>query len=203
MRITCPYCQSAARLISNPEHAAPQHSGQYALPVYGLRCSGCDRTAVRPDNQELLLSALVGNRHGCGTHELTVTAEETGSIRFQTDPTGQRAPVVEHSALIEGITRGVQAAQSFSLLLVTEEVGARYHSINGNIPYRAVRGWVVTDGEIRALSRQQVWDASCRDAELGLVLDPEAGVHYVDADAILHPYRWQLAPVDEVPSVRP
>ena len=101
MRITCPYCQSDARLSSNPEHPA-----QDALPVYRLSCSGCDRTSVRPDNQELLLVALVGTRHGCGEHELTVTAEETRSIRFHSDPSGQRTPVVEHSALLEAITRG-------------------------------------------------------------------------------------------------
>lgn len=189
MRITCPYCQSDARLSSSPEHPA-----QDALPVYRLSCSGCDRTSVRPDNQELLLVALVGTRHGCGEHELTVAAEETRSIRFHSDPSGQRTPVVEHSALLEAITRGAEASRSFSLLLVTEEVGARYHTANGNIPYRAVRGWIVTDGEIRALSREEVWEVSCRDNGLELPLDPEAGVHYVDADAIPHPYRWQLDP---------
>lgn len=193
MRITCPYCRSDARLSPNPERLQ-WDTAQDALPVYRLTCSGCDRTTVRPDNQELLLVALVGSRHGCGEHELTVAAEETHSIRFHTDPSGQRTPVVEHTALLEGITRGAEASRSFSLLLVTEEVGARYQSANGNVPYRAVRGWVVTDGEILALSREEVWEVSCRDAEFGLPLDPEAGVHYVDADAIPHPYRWQLAP---------
>ena len=190
MRITCPYCRSDAQLSATPEPLSSE------LPVYRLSCTGCDQTVVRPDNQELLLVALVGTRHGCGEHELTVSAEQTRSIRFHTDPSGQGAPVVEHSTLLEGITRGAEASRSFSLLLVTEEVGARYHSASGNIPYRAVRGWIVTDGDIRALSRAEVWEVSCRDNELPL--DPEAGVHYVDADAIPHPYRWQRDPAARV-----
>jgi hypothetical protein len=193
MRITCPYCHSDAQLSPLPPDSAPTD-----LPVYRLTCSGCDHTTVRPDNQELLLVALVGTRHGCGEHELTVSAEQTRSIRFHTDPTGQASPVVEHSALLEGITRGAEASRSFSLLLVTEEVGARFHSANGNVPYRAVRGWIVTDGDIRALSREEVWEVSCRDNDRELPLDPEAGVHYVDADAIPHPYRWQLDPAARV-----
>ena len=42
MRITCPFCHSAARLSPNPAHA--EH---HALPIYVLACSGCDRTNVR------------------------------------------------------------------------------------------------------------------------------------------------------------
>jgi hypothetical protein len=44
MRITCPFCHSAARLTPNPAHA--EHM---TLPVYVLTCSGCDRTSVRRD----------------------------------------------------------------------------------------------------------------------------------------------------------
>ena len=190
MLITCPYCRSDARLVPGPVPTAKN-----ALPTYRMECSGCDHVTVRPDNQELLLVALVGNRHGCGEHELTVVGEETHSIRFHTDPTGQRTPVVEHSALLEGITRGAEASKSFSLLLRTEEVGARFHSAEGNIPYHAMRGWIVTNGDFRALSREEIWEVSCRGNDLEIPLDPEAGVHYVDADAIAHPYRWQIDPV--------
>lgn len=190
MRITCPYCHSEAALSPNPAHRA-----QASLPVYVLTCSGCAHTSVRPDNQEMLVAALVGTRHGNGSHELTVGADRVGHIRFHTDPTGQRTPIVEHSEILEFVTRGIGAGQTLNLLLRTVEVGSRYHSAEGNVPYKAVRGWVVVDGEFRALSRQEVWEASCRDSVSEVPLDPEAGVHYVDADDIPRPYQWELTDV--------
>ncbi|TDW29984.1 hypothetical protein [Cryobacterium psychrophilum] len=190
MRITCPYCRSDASLTPNAAHI-----DKGPLPLYVLNCSGCDRTSVRRDNQELLVAALVGTRHGNGTHELRVTAEHGGLVYFHTDPTGRRSPTLEHSALLEFVTRSIGASQSFTLLLRTVEVGARYASPRGNIPYKAVRGWVVIDGEIHALTRTEVWEASCEEADHEVPSGPEAGVHYVDADNINRPYRWRMTPV--------
>lgn len=185
MRITCPYCHSEASLAPNPAHEL-----QDALPLYLLTCSGCEHTSVRHDNQELLVAALVGNRHGSGAHELTVAAEGVGRTSFHTDPTGRTMPIVEHSALLEYVTSSISASDTFSLVLRTFEAGSRYLSPEGGIPYTAIRGWVVTNGEIRALTGVEVWEASCRDAAPGVLLNPEAGVHYVDADAIPRPYPW-------------
>jgi hypothetical protein len=42
MTMTCPFCRSQARLSPNPAHAARK-----SLPVYLLKCSGCDHTSVR------------------------------------------------------------------------------------------------------------------------------------------------------------
>jgi hypothetical protein len=44
MRITCPYCKSDAILAPNPANNL-----RASLPHYLLKCSGCDRTAVRRD----------------------------------------------------------------------------------------------------------------------------------------------------------
>jgi len=145
---------------------------------------------VHPDNQELLVAALVGNRHGSGSHELTVAAEGVGHVSFHTDPTGRETLAVAHSELLEYVTSSISASDTFSLVLRTTEVGSRCPSPGGGIPYTAVRGWLVVNGEILALTGQEVWEASCRDSESDLPLDPEADVHYVDADAIPRPYRW-------------
>ncbi|WP_158251691.1 hypothetical protein [Cryobacterium sp. M91] len=40
--MTCPFCRSPARLSANPAHAE-----RTSLPVYLLKCSGCDHTSVR------------------------------------------------------------------------------------------------------------------------------------------------------------
>ncbi|TFD21200.1 hypothetical protein E3T31_10075 [Cryobacterium sp. TMS1-13-1] len=42
MTMTCPFCRSPARLSPNPAHAE-----RTSLPVYLLKCSGCDHTSVR------------------------------------------------------------------------------------------------------------------------------------------------------------
>ena len=42
MTMTCPFCQSQARLSPNPAHAE-----RNSLPVYVLNCTGCDHTSVR------------------------------------------------------------------------------------------------------------------------------------------------------------
>ncbi|WP_156110003.1 hypothetical protein, partial [Cryobacterium sp. MLB-32] len=138
MRITCPYCHSDASLTPNAAYI--EHG---PLPLYALACTGCDRSSVRRDNQEMLVAALVGSRHGNGTHELTVTEEHGGLVYFHTDPTGHNLPRLAHSDLLEFVTRSIGAAHSFTLLLRTMEIGARFASPHGNIPYRAVRGWVV------------------------------------------------------------
>ncbi|KGJ72217.1 hypothetical protein GY21_16805 [Cryobacterium roopkundense] len=190
MRITCPYCHSDATLAPNAAHI---ENGP--LPLYALACSGCDRSSVRRDNQDLLVAALVGSRHGSGTHELTVTAEHGGLVYFHTDPTGRSTPTLEHSDLLEFVTRSIGASQSFTLLLRTMEVGARFASPHGNIPYKAVRGWVVVDGEIHALTRHEAWAESCREADFEMPPGPEDGVHYVDADAINRPYQWRMTAV--------
>ncbi|MEO6200404.1 MAG: hypothetical protein ABIX44_04485 [Cryobacterium sp.] len=145
---------------------------------------------MRRDNQELLVAALVGSRHGSGSHELTVAAEGIGHVSFHTDPTGRTTPAVEHSALLEYVTSSITAADTFSLVLRTVEVGSRCPSPGGGIPYTAMRGWLVVNGEILALTGQEIWEASCRDSDPDSPLDPEADVHYVDADAIPRPYRW-------------
>jgi hypothetical protein len=185
MQITCPYCHSEATLAPNPAHAE-----QISLPLYLLTCSGCNRTSVRQEHQELLVAALVGNRHGSGSHELTVAAGGVGHTSFHTDPTGRTTLAVEHSDLLEYVTSRIRASDTFTLVLRTVEVGARYRTPDGGIPYTAVRGWVVTDGEIHALTGQEVWEASYRDSESGEPLDPEADIHYVDADDIPRPYPW-------------
>lgn len=141
-------------------------------------------------NQEILVAALVGSRHGNGSHELTVAAEGVGHTTFETDPSGRTKPTVEHSNLLEYVTTSISDSDTFSLVLRTVEVGCRYLSPDGGIPYKAVRGWSVIDGEIHALTGQEVWEASCRDSESGVLLDPEADVHYVDADDIPRPYPW-------------
>lgn len=141
-------------------------------------------------NQELLVHALVGDRHGNGSHILTVAAEGVGRTAFETDPSGVAAPTVCHAELLEYVTASISAADTFSFMLRTVEMGSRCPSPDGDIPYTAVRGWVVTDGEVHALTGDEVWEASCRDSETGVPLDPEADVHYVDADEIPHPYPW-------------
>lgn len=165
MNITCPYCRLAG-------------------------CTGCPGTAVRHENQEHLVAALVGTRHGSGCHELTVSASAIGRTSFHTDPTGRTTPSLDYSELLDYVTCRISAADTFSLMLHTVELGTRYLSAEGGVPYQAVRGWVVTNGEIHALSGQEVWEASCRDSVSGLQLDPEAGIHYVDADEIPKPYPW-------------
>ena len=146
--------------------------------------------SVRHENLENLVAALVGTRHGNGSHELTVVADAIGHTSFHTDPTGCASPRIGYSDLLEDITLRITAADTFSLLLHTVEMGSRYLSPEGGVPYQAVRGWVVTNGEIHALSGQEVWEAACRDSASGLPLDPEAGIHYVDADDIPRPYPW-------------
>lgn len=42
MTFTCPYCRCQARLTPNPAHTDRNN-----LPLYTLRCTGCDRTSVR------------------------------------------------------------------------------------------------------------------------------------------------------------
>ncbi|SDN18604.1 hypothetical protein SAMN05216368_104116 [Cryobacterium flavum] len=42
MTLTCPFCRSQARLSPNPAHAE-----RNSLPVYILKCSGCDHISVR------------------------------------------------------------------------------------------------------------------------------------------------------------
>jgi len=74
MRITCPHCHSDATLTPNAAHVEND-----PLPLYVLACSGCDRSSVRRDNQKMRVSALVGSRHGSGTHELTVTRVHPGT----------------------------------------------------------------------------------------------------------------------------
>jgi|SRR5665647_2522285 len=155
-----------------------------------LEHSGGGRVTAARSNQQLFVAALVGSRHGSGSHELTVAAEGVGRTRFRTDPTGLTTPTVEHSELLEYVTSSIVASDSFSLLLRTIEVGHRYLSPEGGIPYTALRGWLVIDGEIKALTGQEVWEASCRECASGVALDPEADVHYVDADDIPRPYPW-------------
>ncbi len=185
MHITCPYCHSNATLAPNPDHEL-----RAAVPLYVLDCTGCSQTTVRHENQEHLVAALVGNRHGNGSHELTVSADAIGHTSFHTDPTGRTTPSIGYSELLEYVTCRISAADTFSLMLHTVEMGPRYLSPEGGVPYQAVRGWVVTNGEIHALSGQEVWEASCRDSASGLPLDPEGGIHYVDADDIPRPYPW-------------
>jgi len=160
------------------------------LPRYLVACVDCDRTTAHQDRQELLVAALVGHRHGSGSHELIVAAEGIGHVRFHTDPTGETTPAVKHSELLEYVTSSIIAEDTFSLVLRTVETGFNCPSPLGGIPFTAVRGWLVVNGEILALTGQEVWEASCREAEPGTLLDPEANVHYVDADAIPRPYRW-------------
>ncbi len=165
MKVTCPYCHLTG-------------------------CTGCPGAAVRYLSQEHLTAALVGDRHGNGCHQLTVSAGAIGHTSFHTDPTGRTTPSPDHSELLDYVTSRISAADTFSLLLHTVELGTRYLSPEGGVPCQAVRGWLVTNGEIQALSGQEVWEASCRDCAPGLRLDPEAGIHYVDADEILKPYPW-------------
>ncbi|WP_166791094.1 hypothetical protein [Cryobacterium glucosi] len=42
MLIKCPFCHSPAQLTPNAAHAK-----QVTLPLYVLKCSGCERTSVR------------------------------------------------------------------------------------------------------------------------------------------------------------
>lgn len=184
MRISCPFCHSEATLSPNPAHAE-----RVSLPLYLLTCSGCVRTSVRQENQELPFEALVRNRLRNSVHELTV-AGGVGHTSSRTDPTMRTTPIIEHSALLEYVTSRINASDAFSLILRTREVGSRFLSPEGGNPYTAVRGWVVTNGEIHALTGQEVWEASSRDSESGDQLDPEAGFHYVDADDIPWPYPW-------------
>jgi len=41
MTFTCPYCRSQARLTPNPAHAQ-----RASLPLYLIKCTGCERTQV-------------------------------------------------------------------------------------------------------------------------------------------------------------
>jgi hypothetical protein len=42
MRITCPFCKSQADLKPNPAQAQ-----RLPLPLYVLKCTGCERTSIR------------------------------------------------------------------------------------------------------------------------------------------------------------
>ncbi len=42
MRITCPFCKSQADLKPNPAQAL-----RLSLPLYVLKCTGCERTSIR------------------------------------------------------------------------------------------------------------------------------------------------------------
>ena len=53
MTLTCPFCRSQARLSPNPAHVE-----RNSLPVYILKCSGCDHTSVRVAPLRYQLAAL-------------------------------------------------------------------------------------------------------------------------------------------------
>ena len=157
MRITCPFCHSEATLRPNPAH-----DERDALPRYLLSCSGCVRTSVRQENQELLLAALVRNRHGHSSRQLAVTA---GGVGSSAGLAGQTA--FGHSELLEYVTSRFSASDTFSLILRTVDAGSPGLRPGGGIAYAAVRGWVVTNGDIHPLTGQEVWEASSRDSESG------------------------------------
>jgi hypothetical protein len=48
MRLTCPFCKSSARLKPNPAHAL-----HIALPLYVLKCTGCERTSIRVERASM------------------------------------------------------------------------------------------------------------------------------------------------------
>ena len=54
MRLTCPFCQSEAKLKPNPAQAQRR-----SLPRYLLTCTGCDRTSVRVEPEYVPQLALV------------------------------------------------------------------------------------------------------------------------------------------------
>ena len=164
MRITCPFCHSEATLSPNPAH-----DERGSLPRYLLRCSGCARTSVRQENQELLLAALVKNRR-----QLAVAAGGVGRTTSRTDLAGRPGTTVGHSELLEYVTRRFRASDTFSLILRTVEVGSPGLWPEGGIAYTAVRGWVVTGGDIHALTGREVWEASARDSESEESTDQEA-----------------------------
>jgi hypothetical protein len=56
MRISCPYCHSVARLTPNPAH-----NERNSLPVYLLKCSGCNRTGVGDEGEDNLAAAVFGH----------------------------------------------------------------------------------------------------------------------------------------------
>lgn len=163
MRITCPFCHSEATLSPNPAH-----DERGSLPRYLLRCSGCVRTSVRQENQELLLAALVKNRR-----RLALAAGGGGRTKSRTDLTGRPATSVGHSELVEYVTSRFRTSDSFSLILRAVEAGSPGLWPEGGIACTAVRGWVVTGGAVHALTGREVWDASARDAESGESPDQE------------------------------
>jgi hypothetical protein len=48
MRISCPFCKSQADLKPNPAHAL-----RLTLPLYVLKCTGCERTSIRVEPTRL------------------------------------------------------------------------------------------------------------------------------------------------------
>ncbi|TFD65320.1 hypothetical protein [Cryobacterium ruanii] len=50
MRITCPFCKSRADLKPNPAQTL-----RITLPLYVLKCTGCERTSIRVEPVRLPL----------------------------------------------------------------------------------------------------------------------------------------------------
>ena len=48
MRLTCPFCKSPADLKPNPAQAL-----RITLPLYVLKCTGCERTSIRVEPASL------------------------------------------------------------------------------------------------------------------------------------------------------
>ncbi|MEV6768781.1 hypothetical protein AB0N05_09170 [Nocardia sp. NPDC051030] len=89
---------------------------------------------------------------------------------------------VEHPAAIDEILRILERGEEASLILrtFTPEIG---HTLpNGtSIPIKEVRGWYINEGVVHPLSEQQMFNASCIDADTGEPIPPERAVRYVDA----------------------
>ena len=166
MRITCPFCFSEATLHPNP---AQDERG--SLPRYLRRCSGCVRTSVRQEIQELPLAALVRNHHGNRSCQLAVAADGVRSSTPRTDLTRRTVSNLGHSELMEYVVSRFGSCSTFSLILRTVDEGSPGLCPQGGIDYLAVRGWVVTNGEALALTGQEVWEATARDFESREALD--------------------------------
>lgn len=92
---------------------------------------------------------------------------------------------VENPQVVDELLRAVKAGEEGSVILRTFTPEISHTLANGTrIPVKEVRGWYVADGRLHPVSEQQMFSASCTDAETGEPIAPERAVRYLDAHSI-------------------
>ncbi|MCU1647715.1 MAG: hypothetical protein JWN03_7990 [Nocardia sp.] len=92
---------------------------------------------------------------------------------------------IEYPAALAELRRILDHGEETSLILRTFTQEISHTLPNGtSIPIKEVRGWCINEGVLHPLSGQQMFDASCTDADTGEPIAPERAVRYIDAYAV-------------------